>query len=82
MPYPITRNAAVATFSPSTSDESLLAQIQGGDRKAFERLFHRYYKSLCHHANGLIQCQYRAEEIVSDVFVKVWKNRAKIQIST
>ena len=82
MPQIINQNKTLTSLHRLTSDESLLARIQQGDYQAFEQLFHRYYTPLCHHANGLIRCEFRAEEIVSDVFIKVWKNRDKIQITT
>ncbi|MEM6378987.1 MAG: RNA polymerase sigma-70 factor [Bacteroidota bacterium] len=82
MPQSNIQHSTLTTLLSINSDESLIASIQQGDYKAFEQLFHRYYMPLCLHAKGLIRCEYRAEEIVSDVFIKVWKNRANIQITT
>jgi len=52
------------------------------DDRAFEELFHRYYTLLCQRVRGMIDCPHRTEEIVSDVFIKMWNNRHKLAISS
>ena len=52
------------------------------DDRAFEELFHRYYAVLCQRVRGMIDCPHRTEEIVSDVFIKMWNNRRKLSISS
>ena len=65
------------------TDKQLLQKvISHNDYKAFECLFSRYYDVLCIQVKGIISCEHRAEEIVSDVFVKMWKNRDRITISS
>lgn len=54
------------------SDQELLASIQSGDEQAFNELYHRYYKLLCHKAYQRIPSTTFIEEIVQDVFVNVW----------
>jgi RNA polymerase sigma-70 factor (ECF subfamily) len=51
------------------------------DFRAFEQLFNRYHLHLCRYVQKLIGCEHQAEEIVSDVFMKLWKNRKTINIS-
>lgn len=64
------------------TDEQLLALIrQREDQQAFEQLFHRYYPSLCKQAFLMVQCRCQAEEVVSDVFIRVWKNRRNLYIN-
>ena len=48
----------------------------------FERLFFQYYSVLCRIAHGYIHNTTIVEEIVSDVFVKLWNNRSTIVIHT
>ncbi|RMF00888.1 MAG: RNA polymerase sigma-70 factor [Bacteroidetes bacterium] len=74
--------AQLSQTQAKLSDEDLLAAIQNGNRQAFKVLFHRYYESLCHQANAIIRCEHQAEEIVSDIFIKVWKNRQTLNITT
>ncbi|MEL6945711.1 MAG: hypothetical protein AAFO82_23900, partial [Bacteroidota bacterium] len=65
------------------SDEELLNLLKEQHGKlVFELLFHRYYHSLCCKVCTLVQCEYLSEEIVSDVFIKIWKNRSHLSINT
>lgn len=59
------------------SDEKLAADFLGGDEKAFEELVDRYLKPLYNFAFQLTQDQSASQDIVQDVFVKVWKNLAR-----
>lgn len=52
------------------------------DDRAFEELFHRYYALLCQRVRSMIDCPHRTEEIVSDVFIKMWNNRRQLAISS
>lgn len=47
---------------------------------AFRQLFSLYYEPLCRYATRFVHSSEVAEEIVADVFVKLWKNRAQIQL--
>jgi RNA polymerase sigma-70 factor (ECF subfamily) len=46
------------------------------DQNAYRQLFTLFYKSLQHFAATYVRSPETAEEIVSDVFMKVWKKRA------
>jgi RNA polymerase sigma-70 factor, ECF subfamily len=56
--------------------------VKHDDYKAFERLFHHYYNNLCKYALKLVNVEMVAEELVSDVFLKMWNNRNRIDIQT
>ncbi len=47
--------------------------------EAFKTLFNRYYKKLYHFSLGLLKSREDAEEMVHDVFVKVWENRTNLK---
>lgn len=47
---------------------------------AFCQLFRLYYQPLCQYAVRFVRLEEVAEEIVADVFVKLWKNRAQIRL--
>ena len=64
------------------TDRELFKSIKQGDGIAFEILFKSYYSQLCHVANNLINNKMITEEIVSDVFFSIWKNRETIIIQT
>ena len=46
------------------------------DQPAYKELFSLFYKSLQQFAVSFVRSPEVAEEIVSDVFIKVWKKRA------
>ncbi|MEM1325259.1 MAG: RNA polymerase sigma-70 factor [Bacteroidota bacterium] len=71
-------------FNYATEEDILLfARIkQQDDFKAFEQLFDRHRLYLCRYVQKLVTCEYQAEEIVSDVFMKIWKNRKDLHISS
>lgn len=62
------------------NDPYLLSLIKTGDHRALDSLFRKYYKSLCRFAYYLSNRQDLAEEIVADVFFKIWEKRESISI--
>ena len=61
-------------------DIQLFNRIKQGDKKSFEALFSSYYDALCNFAYLFVQDYQVAEEAVSDVFVKIWLRKEKIDI--
>lgn len=49
---------------------------------SFEQLFQQHHRGLCRYAFRFTQCVHTAEEIVSEVFFKLWKNRENVQVHT
>ncbi len=52
--------------------------IANGDAPTFEKLYLLLYKDLYRFAFSIIKSRHIAEEIVSDIFVQLWKKRASI----
>ncbi|SHF84671.1 RNA polymerase sigma-70 factor, ECF subfamily [Fodinibius roseus] len=50
-------------------------KIKGGDRKAFEKLFLRFYEPLCQFSWQFTRSRHVSEELVQEVFLAVWKSR-------
>jgi RNA polymerase sigma-70 factor (ECF subfamily) len=50
-----------------------------GDEKAFAELFRYFYDRLLHFCIQYVHTREAAEEIVSDVFVKIWNRRTDLQ---
>lgn len=61
------------------TDKLLVAQLREGNEKAFKKLFGIYRNPLFAYAKSLVQVDSYAEEIVQDVFLKVWLNRANLK---
>jgi len=49
--------------------------LKDGDARAFDELFQLYGKRLYHFALGYVKSKQEAEEIVQEVFLKIWHNR-------
>ena len=45
------------------------------DTQAYKQLFLLFYPSLVHFASSILKSKESAEEIVSDVFIKIWQKR-------
>lgn len=60
-------------------DSILIARIRAGDERAFEELFRRYYQKLCRYAMRLDRTTGAAEEVVQEVFFRIWVRRAELQ---
>lgn len=48
------------------------------DEAAYKELFILLFQSLTRFAEGIVQSKETAEEIVSDVFISIWNDRAKL----
>jgi len=48
----------------------------------FEKLFKSHYSQLCSYANLFLNDPDASEDIVQEVFFKLWKNRAELSINT
>jgi len=63
-------------------EKDIVKKIASGDLKAFESLFHKYYGRLCAFAGQMIHDDAEAEEIVQDLFVRLWEKRGQLDIET
>jgi RNA polymerase sigma-70 factor (ECF subfamily) len=57
-------------------DETLLARVSEGNREAFSILYSRYIHNLYRYVYLVCKSHEDSEEIVQDLFVKLWENRA------
>jgi RNA polymerase sigma-70 factor (family 1) len=64
------------------SNQQLVNEIQQGNMAVFEFLYKKYYVFLCLIAGHIVRNPNDAEDIVSDVFVKLWNIRYEIEITT
>ena len=60
------------------SETDLVLALKDGNLLAFSELFNRYGKRLYHFSMGYLKSVQDAEEIVQDVFLKIWTNREKL----
>jgi len=64
----------------TTTDEKLIEAIGRGDYVSYNKLFERYYARLCQYVYSLLMDKSDAEDVVQELFLKIWKNREKIEI--
>lgn len=65
-----------------TEDKELYLKLRDGDERAFQTLFRKYYPAMCHFANQFLADADVAEEIVQEMFVKIWEKRSVLNIET
>ena len=60
---------------------ALKAQVRAiskGDKKAFQELYNCFYPDLYRFSISIVKVSEWAEDIVHEVFVKIWENRAQL----
>lgn len=63
-------------------DSEIIRRIRQGDVGQFESLFRSSYISLVKYAKTIVRDHDTAEEIVQDLFFRLWKDKEKIQIES
>jgi RNA polymerase sigma-70 factor (ECF subfamily) len=58
--------------------ESIKEKIASGDQNAFRQLFNMYSRKLIQFATAIVKSNEAAREIVDEVFIKVWRNKASV----
>ncbi|HBE41669.1 MAG TPA: RNA polymerase sigma-70 factor [Bacteroidales bacterium] len=68
------------TLTPS--DRYIVESIKAGNKNAFEFLFKTYYPDLKNYANNIVGNEVIAEDMVMDVFVRLWELEKRLEIKT
>lgn len=58
----------------------ITSKLREGDQEVYVFLFRKYYVPLCSYARRYVGRKDVAEEIVSDTFFNIWRNRATLEI--
>ncbi len=61
-------------------DRILIEKVKTGDMVAFEQLFKKYYNELCGYAYQYFKDRDTVEDIVQDLFYKLWQKRERLEI--
>lgn len=61
--------------SDAVPDQERIESIQAGDRTAFKSLFMTYADPLCAFVENYTNSPEIAEELIQDLFLKIWENR-------
>jgi RNA polymerase sigma-70 factor (ECF subfamily) len=69
-------------FQVLARESDLLQRLTEGDEAAFRELYEYYQGRIFLFAYRFTKSKYRAEEVVQDVFLKLWERRSQIKIET
>lgn len=61
------------------SDKELVKKLNKSDIEAFNQVFYAYSSKLYRFAFGYLKSKEEAEELVQEVFLKIWEKRAAIK---
>jgi RNA polymerase sigma-70 factor (family 1) len=76
-------NEFPGNISSSREIDQLLGRVlDDNDYSAFRQLFLTLYHPLCTFCARLVKVEEVAEELVSDVFYTIWKNRDRIEVTS
>ena len=65
--------------NPATSDEVLIGRIANGDRLAMQVLFARHHVRVFRFVLRLVRQQATAEDLISEVFLDVWRQAGRFE---
>jgi RNA polymerase sigma-70 factor (family 1) len=66
-------------YNDYTTDIELIESLQKGDTEAFDLIFRRYSDRLYGFAFKYLKSKEESEELVQDVFLKIWENRRNLK---
>ncbi|HEY4788753.1 MAG TPA: RNA polymerase sigma-70 factor [Bacteroidales bacterium] len=64
------------------SEEAIIRELKAGNEREFEQVFKKYYPMLYYEARGYTGSYDLAEDIVCDVFTRIWQNRERLFVNT
>jgi len=62
--------------------EILLLQLADGESSAIEELYNFYYPRLYHFSKTFLKLEEGIDDILQEVFIKIWQNRKRIKTSS
>lgn len=63
-------------------EDIIIEKLREGDKDTYRFLFSTYYKILCLYATSLTKNKYEAEDIVQNVFLKIWAKHDQLVVRT
>lgn len=69
-------------MSISPGEQELIEKLRLGDTRAFEQLYHHYSPRLYLNVLKMVKDETAAEELIQELFTKIWQKRAELQIES
>jgi RNA polymerase sigma-70 factor (family 1) len=66
-------------IGPADNERELLSRIGKGDTAAFKVIYDRYWRTVYHTALRFLKSPARAQDIVQEVFLKLWSKGGSLQ---
>jgi RNA polymerase sigma-70 factor, ECF subfamily len=63
-------------------EKRILTELKYGNKTAFEYVFKTYFEQLYRYAQEILKDSSQAEDVVADLFVRIWEDRKKINVHT
>ncbi len=60
------------------SQKKLIKLLKKGEARAYSYMVDLYYKKLCDYASNLARDNFKSEDIVQNVFIRMWQQREKL----
>ena len=67
---------------PQEDQQNILPRLKAGDQAALKQLFDTHYPSLCNTVYRMMNDRPTAEDVVQNVFIKLWEKRAHLEINS
>lgn len=61
------------------NEKELLSLVAEGDRLAFKKLYQEHLENIFNYIYLFTHCKYETEEIVQELFIKIWENRDRLK---
>ena len=77
--FPASAVTGPAVAAASSSDESLIKRIAGGDKLAMQVLYTRHHVRIFRFVVRLVHDESMAEDLISEVFLDVWRQADRFE---
>ena len=77
--FPASAVIVPAVAAASSSDESLIKRIAGGDKRAMQVLYTRHHVRVFRFVVRLVHDESMAEDLISEVFLDVWRQADRFE---
>jgi RNA polymerase sigma-70 factor (ECF subfamily) len=81
MSEPVPSDQQAQALQPLADERDWAARIRAGDPVAFERAFRASHAALCAFAYRYVLSRDVAQDLVHDVFAKLWEERSRLTVS-
>jgi len=65
----------------ATSDVQLIDRLKSGDESALTAIYKKYWQQLFLSAYNVLKDKQACEDVIQELFIKIWNNRDNIEIA-